>query len=171
MIKNKGQEEIVGFIVIVVLIVVVGLIFLIISSSGNREYKQESGEILAFLKSTSEYTSDCAIGYEPNYRKVGELIKDCNDGERCVSGESSCTVLNNTLSKIIDNSWNIGPEAAIKGYIFNATYNSNVSSQESKSENILLLSKGNCTSGIARESNDFYASGRGLITYGLQLCY
>lgn len=166
--KKRAQEEIVGFVLIVVIVVVVGLIFLIISIKQETSLEVESRDIGAFLRSSYEYTTECAVNYEPNYAKLGELIKECREDKICVSGKKACNVLNETLGKILDGSWPVREGGAIKGYLFNSSYGSNASQEE---EEILSIAKGNCSSGIIRGADEFYSVFPGTINYELKVCY
>lgn len=167
--NKKAQEEMVGFVLIVVIVVVIGLVFLLISARQETKLEAESKDISAFLRSASEYTSECAINYEPNYAKLGELIKECRDEAPCISGKKACEVLNATLSDILDKSWNVKPGGAIKGYAFNSTFSSNVTQERGRE--ILSIISGNCSSGIIRGANEFYAVYPGTVNYGLKVCY
>jgi hypothetical protein len=170
--RKKGQEEIVGFVMIVVIVVVIGLIFLILSAKTPDSLTQESKDIRAFLGSMQEYTSPCSIGYEGNQRKLGELLKECYEGKKCVSGEESCSVLNSSISKILEASWNVGEDSALQGYVFEAYYSKNVSSQEKgQKEEILTVEKGNCETPVVRSSSGFYSVFPGTISYSLKICY
>tara|TARA_Y100000310_G_scaffold337711_1_gene425481 strand:- start:1162 stop:1662 length:501 start_codon:yes stop_codon:yes gene_type:complete len=166
MINRKGQEEIVGFVLIVVIVAVVFLVLLGIflrSDSGGNEI--ESREISQFLDSAIEYTTDCAIGFEPNYLTLGELIRECHEGGICTSEKKGCEVLDDTLSDLLDSSWQVGPDRAIKGYVFNATFGS-----DSGDEEIRIVESGECGFNIRGADNIINAQG-GVIVYSLKLCY
>ena len=81
------------------------------------------------------YTSSCAVSYEPAYSSVGELIEECYRGKKCVGGEDSCEVLEQTVRDILGSGWEIGEEFYYKGYEFKI-----VGSEET----ILEISNGNC---------------------------
>jgi len=165
---RKGQEEIMGFVAIVVVIAVIFLVFLgIFLRRPAEQREQESSDVLRFLESMMEYTSDCAISYVPDYSDMGELISECYEdpGEECLNGENVCDVLNEELGEIIDNSWKYGPDRPIKGYIFNSSYKS-----EQKTENIVIIEKGNCSLSFVGAS---YLSPAfpGTIESSLRLCF
>jgi hypothetical protein len=136
MISRRAQEEIVGFVLVILLVSVVFLVFLGISFRSDSSVGQESIEIYQFLESVMEHTSECAIGFEPDFSSLGELLEECNEGRRCVNGKDACDVLNESLRSVLDASWNIGPEATIKGYEFSSVY--------SESEIIVSFTKGEC---------------------------
>lgn len=163
---RRGQEELVGFVVIVVLVAIIFLVLLaIFVRKPGVESREESIEIYQFLEGAMKQTSDCAISYEPNYLEVGELIEGCYDGQRCLDGEDSCLVLNSTFALLIDNSWNVGEEYPIKGYMFNASYRGNQTEDE-----IFSLGKGSC-SGSIRGSEYLTPAFPGTIVSTLRLCY
>lgn len=138
---RKGQEEIVGFVVIVVIVSVLALVFLGISLRKGEVSYLESAEVYQFLESSMEYTSECAVRFENDYRRLGSLFEECYSGSECFNGKSACEVAEENVKKILpvlkrgDNS--------IKGYRFNAFYVSN-----SNEEKILSVEDGNCTAGI-----------------------
>src|SRR3989338_2011916 len=169
--KNKGQEEIVGFVAIVLLVAVVALIFLGISLRKPVDIQKESKDVSRFLESTMLYTTDCAFGYEPNYVTPKDLMKECylNKGKKCLNDEEVCLVLNDTLKGILDNSWKVGEDSAIKGYSYNSTYSRN--STKGEVESIISLGKGNCTSSSFVTGETFFAVYPGTITSSLKLCY
>ena len=75
-INKKGQEEIVGFVLVIVLVAVIFLIFVgIFVRQDSNSTRQESIEVYQFLDSFMQQTSECAIGFEPAYSNVGELIQ------------------------------------------------------------------------------------------------
>lgn len=165
-IRKRAQEEIVGFVLIVVIVSIIFLVFLgIFIRQSPNELQKESREVYQFLESSMEYTTSCAISYEPAYSKLGELIRDCYSGSLCTSGKQACVVLNETLVGVLDSSWKVGPERAIKGYIFNATYSTNTTQQS-----ILAISRGNCS--FNRQGSEYLIPAfPGTIVSSLNLCY
>ncbi len=163
--NRKGQEEGVGFVLIIVIVVIVFLILMgIMIRQKSPDVKKESRDITQFLESAAEYTSDCAMRYEPAYSKVGDLMKECHRESFCISKLGACEVLENTLRGLIDSSWQVGANRPIKGYILNITYESNQSSEE-----ILAIIKGNCGFEI-REGEYLYPDAPGTIVADLKLC-
>lgn len=165
-IKRKGQEEIVGFVVIVVIVAVVFLVILGLYVRQKAPTTQkESVDVGQFLDSAMEYTSDCRIRASQPYFSLGELIRECYARSECVDGEDSCGVLNRTLQEIIENNWRYGPDRPSKGYIFNSTYSSDF-----RTEEVLFITKGNCT--IERIGAEYLTPARpsGSITSSLQIC-
>lgn len=166
--SKRGQEEIIGFVMIVVIVAVIGLIFLVISLREKPSIERESKDIRLFLDSLGEYTSECAVNYEPDYSRARELLIECYNGKQCLSGKKACDVLKNILESSIESGYPYGEEMAIKGYFFNSSYSSN-SSKEYKS--IIAIPKGNCSSGIKTGAEEFISSYPGTISYSLELCY
>ncbi len=164
MARNKGQEEIVGFVLIVVLVTIVLVVFLgiLLRQEGNNT--AESSEVWQFLGSISEYTTECAISYEPDFYKFDELVRSCQKGEMCLSGKSACKVLNDTSKGLIGASWSIGLESYIKGYEFKA-----LSENGEQKEMIFRLSKGNCTGAVRGADRPLPNTNN--VTIYLNLCY
>jgi len=166
--NKNAQEEIVGFVMIVVLSAIVLLIFLaiLVRRDSGENYK-DSIEVRDFVESIMEFTSNCAINYEPNYLKVGELIKECRSGRLCLSGKRACDELNYSLIGLIEAGWEIGENRPIKGYRLNSTY---FATNQSGQEGILFISKGNC-SNIVRGAEDISPDYPGNIITKIELCY
>lgn len=169
--KKKAQEELVGFVVLIVIVMIIFLIFLGISLRKEQNIYKESSDVKMFLESVTEYTSDCAIVSEPNYYSIKDLLAACytDSNDNCVSRENVCQALNKTLSSLIESSWRIGEDRPIKGYIFNSTYSENITSEGA--QQILAITKGNCSSGIFVGSAPFFPYNRGVVIYSLNLCY
>lgn len=166
-IKNKkAQEEIIGFVLIVVIVVIIFLILLgIIVRQKPQVIQKESADVYQYLESMMEYTSDCAISYEPAFSRVGVLIDDCHLDSKCLNQKSACETLNLTLRETIEANWNIGQERAVKGYIFNATYSSNSGAKE-----VIFIFEGNCSSSMIG-AEYLYPAYPGTIRSALEICY
>lgn len=169
--ERKGQEEIVGFVAIALLVTVVAVVFLVISANKESGVQKESKDISRFLESSMIYTTDCALGYEPNYLTPKDLLKECysNKGKKCLDDKEVCSALNETMLLILDRSWTVGPEAKTKGYSFKSVYSKNSSKMDG--EEILILGKGNCSSGVYIGGDSFFSVYPGTITSSLRLCY
>ena len=167
--KKRGQEEIVGFVVIVVIVLVVLVIFLgiFLRRDGGGE-GQESREIYQFLESVMQYTSECATSYEPDYSDIGELIEKCYSGiGRCTTGREICEVAEEEISRMIDASFFVSEEGALKGYEFKSVFTSNSTDTE---EEIVFINKGNCSVGF-RGSEILTPAYPGTIVSSMKLCY
>ena len=162
--NKKGQEEIVGFVLIVVIVAVVFLVLLGIFIRKDGGLETENKEISQFLGSIGQSTSECAIGYEPNYLKLGSLIEACYSGDLCLSGKKACDVLETELKNVLDASWKVG-EGPIKGYEFNASFLS-----DTKEKDIKSIKKGACIGSIRGDEESINAEG-GVIIYSLKVCY
>jgi hypothetical protein len=172
--ERRGQEEIVGFVAIVLIVSFIFLIFLGISLRKGADFRKESKDVSMFLESAMEYTTECADGYEPNYLTLRRALKGCYEGKRCVGikeGKEACEIANETLKELIDLSWQIGEERAIKGYLFDSEYSLNFSSENKEAEKILVIAKGNCSSGNIAGAENFFSAFPGKISYSLSLCY
>ncbi|MBS3071642.1 hypothetical protein J4408_01490 [Candidatus Pacearchaeota archaeon] len=165
-INKKGQEEIVGFVLVIVLVAVIFLIFVgIFVRQDSNSTRQESIEVYQFLDSFMQHTSECAIGFEPAYSNVGELIQQCYSNSECTTGKSACSILNDTLEEILDLSWNVGEDRPIKGYIFEAKFDSNLSSN-----NIIEVKRGECGQSV-RGSEYLIPAFPGTIVSSFNLCF
>ena len=163
---KRGQEEIVGFVLVVLLVCVAGLVFLgIFIRGGGQTGEQESVDIYQFLESAMKQTTECAIGYEPDFSDLGELIEQCRSGKICISGESACAVLNESLTEMLEKSWMVGPDRPIKGYVFNSSYG-----VETNSEEIVSVMSGECKGSI-RGAEYLSPSFPGNIISTLKICF
>jgi len=99
--NNEAQQEIIGFVLIVVIVSIIGVIFLSLSIGRGEPSKQTSIEISNFLEAGMYYTTDCAVGFIPQYKSCQELIKACWNNDRCLDDRTACKALNETLKTII----------------------------------------------------------------------
>lgn len=160
--KKKGQEEMVGFVLIVVIVAVVFVVLLAIFLRSPKTESQNQ-EVNQFLGSMMGYTTDCALGYEPNYLTLGEVMAGCYAGKNCLNGNNTCDELNRTVSEIIKKSYGMGPTAYYNGYRFEANFNG---TQERK--NILSLAEGNCS--YYKGADYFFSQSGGSIEVVVKLC-
>ncbi len=164
--NKKAQEEIVGFVLIVAIVIIISVIFLAFLIRKPQTNITQSRDIYQFLESTMQYTTECALSYEPAYSNLGELIQECHEGlSQCISGEPPCSLAEKTLNEIIETSFLIEEKASIKGYEFNSIY-----TDKNIEEEIISLSKGNCSTSI-RGSELLIPSLPGTISNELKLCY
>jgi len=148
--NKKAQEEMVGFAVILIItaVIIVILIGFMVRAKNTTSYN--SYEIEGFLDSSLQYTTNCSSYL--GALDLEHLIVSCSKSEFCLDERSSCKVLNETLTGILDESWNVGQESYVKGYYFEILVNGNSS---------LVLEKGNMTGVYAGGSQDFANSGGG----------
>jgi hypothetical protein len=116
MLRKLGQEEMVGLVVIMIVVTVIGLVFL-----GMFARKEPaiypSGEATGFLYSARLYTVECRPDATRENYNLGECWVACPRGESCYgTTKTACEVLNETLKKMIEKSFKIGPEAKYAGY-------------------------------------------------------
>ena len=163
---KRGQEEIVGFVLIVVLVSVVLMIFLGIYIRKVPNDVSESRDIHQFLESSMEYTTECVTSFYPDYRKVGELFKECLGNDKCLDGANSCDVLNESMVSLIDSGWLINEDSPYKGYIFVSEYEA---FENSSRTSILSLSSGSCN-GSRKGASYLTPASPGTIRSTLEIC-
>lgn len=100
--KNKhSQQEIIGFVLIIVIVSIIGVIFLSISLRRAGPSEQISIEVSNLLEASMYYTTDCAVGFIPQYKDGQDLIKACWNDDKCLDERTACETLNKTLKEII----------------------------------------------------------------------
>lgn len=126
--KSKfSQEEMVGFVLIVVLVSIIAVVFLGISLSDNSSNSaQKSFELSSFLTALTEYTTECEKP-ETEYKSMEELIVMCSERELCAEDVNSCSLLSETLSEILENSFVVEDGSFVKYYKLDAFYGENLS--------------------------------------------
>ena len=145
MIKNKGQEEIVGFALIIIIVSVILLVFLSLSMRSSKGMEIESYEVEGFIQAFLQHTSDCEGSR--GFLSVQDLI--FNPDDECLNGKIARDVMNYTLKELCEKSWNVGEDTPIKGYELRIT---------SEDED-LILGKGNITQNYKGTSQDFVKRG------------
>jgi hypothetical protein len=169
--NKKSQSEIVGFVLIVVIVSVLGLIFLSLSISKNNK-KATSAEFSDFLQASMYYTTDCAVGFIPQYKNLQELTKACYTNEICLNKNNSCDVLSSTYTKLIKQSFNINPDRPNKAYRLNIYY---TAKNSTSSTPIINISEGifkDCSSAFGVNNPIYISSGNsyGNINIDLEIC-
>ena len=134
MIKKKGQEEIVGFVVIVIIVSVILLILLWLMLRTPNTSSVENYEVESFIQASLQYTSNCES--DVGFLDVQDLIVACEQKDNCLDERDSCLALNETLRDLIKTGWNVGTQSPIKGYQFSVM---------SGKQGIFLLQDGNIT--------------------------
>jgi hypothetical protein len=174
--NKKGQNEIVGFVMIVVIVVLIGL-FLLVFSLRHDSARTESKNVENFLISSVSYTTSCNISLE--HLDLGGVMKKCYEGMGCSNGKTSCQVLNETYSEILDQTWKINSNRPVNYYSLHLYYKeaskeNNTSGEKDgeklKIEEILNLTSGNCNGSIVGGEN-FLNYQRGNIIADLEICY
>ena len=97
------------------------MFFLIIYIRKSQKETVESYEVESFINTVLSYTTECADRYEPNYLTIKKLITSCDKKAVCTDNRPSCEVLEETLKGIIEESWRVNENTAIKGYELNIT--------------------------------------------------
>jgi hypothetical protein len=120
--KNKGQEEMVGFALIVIIMAVILLVFLSFSLREEGPEAIESHEIDNFVLSILHYTIEDNVD-------INDLIRDCKFDE-------NCDILERELNGILEESWIVKKGSVIKGYNLKIIDNN---------EEIFNVEKGNVT--------------------------
>jgi hypothetical protein len=115
----------------------------------RTENNLASYEIGTFINSILKYTTSCenSLGVQ----NIQELINSCQRKVNCLDERDSCLVLNETLNYLINSSWNIGQQAAVKGYKF---------SIKSKAEELVLIQKGNQTTSFKTSTQPINRAGQ-----------
>jgi len=167
--RKKAQHEIVGFVLIIIIVMIVGLIFLGFSIGRGKSVSKTSVEISDFLQSSLYYTTVCTDGDVPNYKDLQGLIKSCYKGESCFGGEDTCEVLNETMGKLIRESFQVSEVSKNKAYKLNIYYKDlNIKGDEE----ILKIEEGvfeNCGSKAGASQAIFMNYGN--INIELDFCY
>lgn len=141
---RKGQEEIVGFVMIVVIVSIIFLILIGIFLRNSRsDYELNSADVEDFLFSAMQYTSSCQIR-NSEHTDIGKVIVGCYENKICLSGEDSCKAVNRELKEMFEKSWNVAEEGYVKGFRFNANYESGELKRE-----IMKIEQGNCNGTIS----------------------
>lgn len=115
--RKRGQEEMVGFVLIIILTAIIFVILLGISlRKPAAPIERENAELESFTQAMLGVTSSCVLGYAGNYQSLRDVILACNDGKICLSGENSCTVLEEEVRGLMDVGWKVSEDRVIKGY-------------------------------------------------------
>jgi hypothetical protein len=165
MIRKKGQEEMVGFVLIMVVVAVIFLIFLgIFVRKGVNDERTESSEVSQFLDAALEYTSSCSLnGY--SFLSLSRLMFKCGEGKICISGEDTCDMLKRDIEDLVESSWNFGSDSPEKNYSLKVHAVSSAGHQQD------LVVLGTDCSGAKRGADVPLDASAGMdITVTLELC-
>ncbi len=140
--KNKAQQEIVGFVLIVAIVMVALMVFLVISLR-TQPTESESIEVENLLNSIMKKTTGCAISFEPQYDDFEDLFKSCHNEDTCDNiQEDSCEYLKESLNETIKGL--LKTEATTNSFRLNF-----INREEDGEEEIFEISNGNCTGQIS----------------------
>ncbi len=143
---RKGQDEIVGFVAVVVVVALALVFFIGFSLRNTPDESTESQEIKQFLESSAAFTSNCELGLRDKYANLEQLIENCHKAQtRCLDGRPVCQVYDTTMRSLLEKSWSVGSEKAVKGYILNVTY------EATQTEKVISLVNGSCTGNFRAE--------------------
>ncbi len=160
--NNKGQQEMVGFVLIVVLVVVGLMVFLVISLRDGPD-ESDSLETSHILSALMKYTTDCAIVYEPDYDAVEDLFKSCYEGDRCSNlGVSACDYLNESLSDILGDL--MESEASVNAYQLDFFVK-----EDDGTQGLLRIDEGNCTGNVLASQRSI-VSGSDSLVIRMKVC-
>ena len=170
--SKRAQHEIVGFILIVVIVVVIGL-FLLVFYLRQEPIEQKSLDIQNFLQASMAYTTDCAIRFEPQYETLQDLIKSSYKNQQCLGNRMAIDVLNETLTQILEQSWQASYERPVNSYSLLIYYDEEAGAESANrglKEEILRIQKGNCT-GSKTGAQEFVSYPPGNIILDMEICY
>lgn len=118
---NRGQQEMVGFILIIVMVVIGLMVFLVITLK-KPQAEVESAQAENILSSVLRTTSDCVVN-EPDRESIRDLFRRCYDGRDCTNlNLKACNYLNRTLSGLLKSA--IATEPVIEAYELTAYWES-----------------------------------------------
>lgn len=162
--KNKGQHEMMGFILIVVLVVIALMVFLVIYIRTGEDAGDNSLEVQNLIDAVLEQKTECAIVYEPDYDNVEDLVKSCYNNKRCSNiGKMSCDYLNETLKDIMVAV--VESDAKISAYEVDIAFQN-----EEEYDDLLNFQNGNCN-GTINKAQRIIALGNGKINFRIGFCY
>lgn len=100
-IRKRGQQELVGFVLIVILVVVALMIFLVISLK-KPIISVESKSTESMLSVVMAFTTDCVVS-APYRETMRELVEGCYKREKCANMDKmACDYLNESLTSIMN---------------------------------------------------------------------
>jgi len=152
--KNKAQQEMVGFILIVVLVMIGLVVFLVISARVSPK-ETSSLKVENMLGAIMKQTTDCDA--EPFYKNFEDLFKECYQGSQCNNlDESACKYLNESLTKTLETL--MDSEATVSAYQMDFS-----SRDDSGQSGILRISAGNCTGEVSGAQRSIVSGSDSLI--------
>jgi len=159
---NRGQQEMVGFILIVVLVMIGLMVFLVISLRTSPD-EADSLEVTNMLNAIMSHTTECAIPSVPNYETFEDLFKSCYENDDCAGTVgSACDYLNETLRAILEDL--MASEAEVDAYQFDFSVADDVGQ-----EGLLRIFEGECTGEVLGAQGRIDAGAEDLIIR-LKIC-
>lgn len=154
--QNKGQQEMVGFVLIVVVVMIGLMVFLVISARDSGS-EASSLEVENMLGAIMKSTTSCAIPAEPYYKTYEDLFKRCYRGDYCDNlGVSVCDYLNKSLVGVIEAL--LDSEATVGAYELNLMVR-----DEQGQEGLLSIFEGNCTGSVSAAQRSVVSGSESLI--------
>ena len=151
--KNKGQQEIVGFVLIVVLVVVALMIFLIISVRDTGE-EVTSVRVSNMLDVVMRMTTECAVVYEPDYDTFEDLFKSCYKGSTCKNLQlDACEYLEEEFEDVFSSM--VLSDSSVNAW--------RVDFFVKDGQGLIQWGEGNCTGSSSGAQRNIISGGAGLI--------
>ena len=155
-VRKKGQQEIVGFVLIVVLVVVGLMVFLIMSLRDSPE-AANSLEVENMLDSLMKHTTNCAVVYVPAYDDFEALFKSCHQSDPCSNlNKSACEYLNDSLRSVVEAI--MTSESTVSAYQVDFLVK-----DEDGEEGLLRILEGNCTGTMSAAQRSLVSGSESLI--------
>ena len=162
MFRNRGQQEMVGFILIVVLVMIGLMVFLVISLRTSPD-EADSLEVENMLSAIMTHTTECAIPSVPYYDTFEDLFKSCYENDDCSGvNQSACDYLNETLRAILVDL--MDTEATVSAYQLDFSI-----ADEERQEGFLKIFEGECTGEVLGAQRKISAGAEDLIIR-LKIC-
>jgi hypothetical protein len=166
--RKKAQHEIMGFVLIVIIVMIIGLVVFSFFAGRTGSKSQTSAELSHLLNAVTIYTSDCAVGYIPDYRDGQKLIKACYNNDICLDGRNSCDALNSTIKETVSKSLRVSEDSPTKAYKIRIYYKDSFSNVD---EELINFQEGvftNCSNKLG--SIHSIPESPGIINIELETC-
>jgi hypothetical protein len=162
---ERGQQEMVGFVLIVILVVVALMVFLVISLRGPVEL-QDNVNVENLLAGIMKSTTACAVVFEPDFDSGRDLVRSCYSNSRCTNLEkSACEYLEEYMNDTMRSVKSL--ENGLSAYNLEIF----VEDLEGiKFQKMLYLEEGNCT-GTLYGTSDRVSTSSGDIVTRLRVCW
>lgn len=161
--RNKAQQEMVGFVLIIAIVIIGLMVFLIIVSKGGGE-AIKSLEVDNMLSSILKKSTQCAINFVPQFDNIEDLFRHCYQNKKCANIEkNSCVFLNDTLKDVLEQV--TASEATIKAYQLDFSERT-----DEGEKSILRILGGKCTNATILASQRNIISGTNNLIVRLTLC-
>lgn len=137
MLRNKGQQEMVGFILIVV-VVMIGLMVFLVISLRTFETETNNPAVDDMLSAIMTHTTECVIPVKPYYKTFEDLFLHCFENSECSGVDKpACEYLNESLRPLLEDL--VATDATISAYQFDYSV-----LDEEGQEGILRIEEGEC---------------------------